>query len=212
MRPNVHGSPGCWAQRVRTCISRCRGKGNQRRAANYSATPAITIYSPRHVNSFLGPGYSSAIAGHAASRNTFLERLFIAPDFSDDAEFGEPENAGSPNQRRFRFPVPRGYAGHAAESLLFQARSPTRPAFINKDIDMVGVDLSGGDAKNRRKGIVLHECEKRIKKGKGYTFCLFNQIWITFLFLVLNIAAITQFMIQLKQNETINRMSIRNHR
>lgn len=81
-------------QRVRTCISRSRGKGNQRRAANYSATPAITIYSPRHVNSFLGPGYSSAIAGHAASRNTFLERLFIAPDFSDDAEFGGLENAG----------------------------------------------------------------------------------------------------------------------
>lgn len=91
-------------QRVRTCISRSRGKGNQRRAANYSATPAITIYSSRHVNSFFGPGYSSAIAGHAASRNTFLERLFIAPDFSDDAEFSEPENAGL-NQRRFRFPV-----------------------------------------------------------------------------------------------------------
>lgn len=81
-------------QRVRTCISRSRGKGNQRRAANYSATLAITIYSPRHVNSFLGPGYSSAIAGHTASRNTFLERLFIAPDFSDDAEFGEPEKHG----------------------------------------------------------------------------------------------------------------------
>jgi len=101
-------------QRVRTCISRSRRKGNQRQAANYSATPAITIYSPRHVNSFLEPGYSSAIAGHTATRNTFLERLFIAPDFSDDAEFGESKNAGSPNQRRFRFPVPRGYAGHAA--------------------------------------------------------------------------------------------------
>lgn len=92
LRMNAHVGLRDAEQRVRTCISPEPGeRGTERRTANYSATPAITIYSPRHVNSFLGPGYSSAIAGHAASRNTFLERLFIAPDFSDDAEFGESE-------------------------------------------------------------------------------------------------------------------------
>lgn len=140
-----------------------RGKGNQRRAANYSATPAITIYSPRHVNSFLGPGYSSAIAGHAANRNTFLERLFIAPDFSDDAEFGVLENAGLFQSASIQISSLPRVRGARRRALLFQPRWPGRTGFINEDINVSGADLSGGDVKNRREDIAL-PCKKKINR------------------------------------------------
>lgn len=107
------------------------------RAANYSATPAITIYSPRHVNSFLGPGYSSAIAGHAASRNTFLERLFIAPDFSDDAEFGELENAGffqSASIQISSLPRARGASPAFPAAVARSHRYQTRPGSLIKTL------------------------------------------------------------------------------
>jgi len=175
LRMNAHVGLRDAEQRVRTCISPEPGeRGTERRTANYSATPAITIYSPRHVNSFLGPGYSSAIAGHAASRNTFLERLFIAPDFSDDAEFGEPKNARFfPISVNSDFQSPAGTRG-TRRALLFQPRwlgrtGTNMPGFINKDIDMVGMNLSG--KKPPRKYRVTLMQEKSKERSSFFLVC-----------------------------------------
>jgi len=124
--------------------------------------------------SFSGPRYSSAIAGHAASRNTFLERLFIARrDFSDGAEFGErraqvrPISVDSDFQTSF---LPVGPA--------FPTEGPVAPVclrgwFINKDIDTAGKDLNGGDAKNRCEDIALPRASERNRERVILCFDMF---------------------------------------